>query len=207
MTNYRYLQNIFENNNKKNQRAINYKAYMNYTLGFFKSISNVSNKTIIVDSSKNPQRALNLSLNPNIELVLIHLVRDSRGVVWSNMKKERKSLGSIKAYILTNLRSEIVYKKTISKKIRIRYEDFVSDSTKIFEKIGEASGIELQSLSEKAINDDLKVNGHILAGNRMAYNSDIKIKQDQNWKHRMPYNDRFLTTILTYPFLKKYGYI
>src|SRR5262249_8821193 len=46
----------------------------------------VSGRRHLVDSSKKPMRALYVSMVPDFEVHLIHLVRDSRGVAWSKSK-------------------------------------------------------------------------------------------------------------------------
>jgi hypothetical protein len=64
--------------------------YKNHVLGLYEAIEKVSGKEVIVDSSKNPVRAFALTQIKDIDLRLVHLVRDVRGVVCSVMKPHRK---------------------------------------------------------------------------------------------------------------------
>src|SRR3712207_6730479 len=59
---------------------------------FFQSIRAVSGKPIIVDCSKISVRTFALGMTPGIDLYVVHLVRDGRGVITSNRKSFDKDL-------------------------------------------------------------------------------------------------------------------
>ena len=61
-------------------------TYALHTMRLFDAIISHSHAQVIVNSSKLPGRAMALSLVPGIDLRVIHIVRDGRGVAWSLLK-------------------------------------------------------------------------------------------------------------------------
>lgn len=68
---------------EKLHRSRKFTEYAKQTVELYRAIRHVSGREVIVDSSVIPMRALALSMMPEIDLRLIHLVRDGRGVAWS----------------------------------------------------------------------------------------------------------------------------
>ncbi|ADI74110.1 hypothetical protein Metev_1241 [Methanohalobium evestigatum Z-7303] len=184
-------------------------SYLIYNQELLYSISYISDKPILVDSTKNSIRALNLSLMPNIELILIHLVRNGNAVTWSNMKKDRSVKSSSKNWLISNLRSEIVYHKIKTKKLRIRYEDFINNPTDTLNSIGNLLGLDFSNISKNLINGTgIEINSHLLAGNRKVFSSsNLKLNPDNTWKQKMSYKNRIYSKLLTFPLAIKYGYL
>ncbi len=60
--------------------------YAEYTGALFNAIADLSGADVIVDSSKSPARALALSRTPGLDVRMLHLVRDVRGVAYSLRK-------------------------------------------------------------------------------------------------------------------------
>ena len=60
--------------------------YAEMTAALYRSISDVSGKTVILDSSKKPLRTYALLATGTVDVRVLHLVRDGRGVVWSRLK-------------------------------------------------------------------------------------------------------------------------
>src|SRR6185312_6340404 len=71
--------------------------YAEYTGALFNAIADLSGATVIVDSSKSPARALALSRIPGLEVRMLHLVRDVRGVAYSLRKLSTPKPGDVKA--------------------------------------------------------------------------------------------------------------
>jgi hypothetical protein len=53
------------------------------TILLFTAVARVAGREGVVDSSKNPVQALALSRSTEIDLTILHLMRDARGVAWS----------------------------------------------------------------------------------------------------------------------------
>ena len=96
-----------------------------------------NNETILLDSSKYIGRALALNNLENVNLKIIYVVRDVRGVIKSFSKKVQTSKSPIHTiiyYLFVNIVSEIVSFFYFRKKIiKIRYEDLINHPISIFE--------------------------------------------------------------------------
>lgn len=96
----------------------------------YEKIARKTGANIIIDSSKTPQHAWLLSCIPEIELSIIHLVRDPHGVV-SSYRRPKGYLPRLSALDVTagwvglNLACERLQERTLNYR-RVRYEDFVA---------------------------------------------------------------------------------
>src|SRR5215211_3584262 len=74
-----YLRLLYE----RRRPSARFRSYARLTCAFFESIRAVSEKPVIVDSTKSPVRTFALGIVPGIDLYVVHLVRDGRGVIAS----------------------------------------------------------------------------------------------------------------------------
>ena len=179
-------------------------------------MSEVSGRPILVDSSKMPGRGFALSRLPSVDLHVVHVVRDGRGVAWSLMKPYKRDVASglqkeirPKSWFYTalrwtvvNLATELLCRKVgKAKSIRVRYEDFVSDPEGVVGRIiGMANGT-----SERRAQGDIRP-GHQVAGNRLRMQSSIRVKKDEAWRRQMPAYKQAAFSIFCAPLLWRYGY-
>jgi len=140
-------------------------AYLAGTRAVFEAIRATSGKSMIVDSSKSPARCLAISMVPGIDLRVIHLVRDARGVAWSGMKKVLKNeRGGVArdlpvhrswrvalGWVVTNSRAEWLCRRLDpARSCRVRYEDYVADPAGALSRIGCVLGADLGPLAAAA---------------------------------------------------------
>src|SRR5918995_6046344 len=119
-------------------RTARFRDYRELTLQSLEAVRSVSGRPIVVDSSKLPTRAYALSLIPEIDLRVIHLVRDGRGVAWSLRKPYAKDeragferalaprpvLRTALRWATMNLAAEQVCRRLGDRRsLRVRYED------------------------------------------------------------------------------------
>lgn len=187
--------------------------YSAHVYDLLTSIVKVSRKSTIVDSSKRMGRAYLLEGHPKIQVKIIHLVRDPRAVMWSQMKEnvEQKTKHPIKAmlhYWIKNLFCTIVQIKAHRGKVlRVRYEDLVINPIRELQRIGDFLGINMTPLIEKIENDrQLKVN-HIIDGNRIRKKEYVKLRYDDAWKKNLSFFQKVLAILLTFPFCLVYRYV
>lgn len=214
---YRHYSLLFAE--RKNQiKSIRFKAYAKYTRTLLEAIYDVSGKRIIVDSSKNPVRALALSIIPDIDLRFVHLVRDGRGVAWSLKKKKGKAAkGRAKLvyaspllqslnWFLVNLSSEYVLLKSSAQRIRVRYEDLVDQPKLLLNQIGDLFGTELGGIADDLLaGKEMKI-GHMISGNRIRLNRSIHLHPDYEWKEQLPKKDQKIFWLFAGKLARKYGY-
>ena len=227
--NYVSLQDTFERYRSltrllRERRApsARFRSYAGLTRTLFEAISAVSGKPIVVDSSKAPLRALALSMTPGIDLFVIHLVRDGRGVTSSRRKAFRKNpeagvwwtnhphpvWKSSVLWVGENLASGWVRKRLApGKSVRVRYEDFVENPSVIMGRIGGLMGIDLTELAREAAAGGVLRIGHNVSGNRMRMSKEVRLRPDVGeWRHALSIKEQRLSWTIMRPLMLRYGY-
>lgn len=200
------------------------KDYLIFLKNLYFAIHSVTESKVIVDSSKLPWYAYLLGKIPNIELYILHLIRDSRstGYSWRRKKlrtdtKENKNELMERTEIITsscqwnsaNLAIELIAKSLKKPYLQIKYENFI-------ETPHETTQTVLNFIQEKNKNYSLTFeNGQVNLGanhtiwgnpNRIQTGS-IKLSLDNEWQTNMKVSDKMLATMLTLPWLIKHGYV
>jgi hypothetical protein len=174
----------------------------------------------VVETSKSPAYAHLLGHIDNLEVNILHLIRDPRAVAFSwRRKKTRPESGELM------LRSEIGYSavywliangfidltlrsnSNLASYHRIRYEDFVSKPN---ESLNEALAV--FNDSPKDVFDAETFRSfkpvHTVSGNPMRFTQgQIEIKEDDEWKGSMCLRDKIIVSLITFPLRYRYGYI
>jgi hypothetical protein len=171
---------------------------------FVESICRITGASIFVDASKYATYAKFLTLSQKLDLRVVHLTRDSRGVVNSYRKNSKYSIiyGAMK-YNLSQMKAESLRRwMEPDKHIRIRYEDLcVSPLTtvnQIFNFVG------LPELSRLDLNSFESI--HIL-GNRMRHVRNLQVKSDTSYREQLSLANVLLIDCLTFPYKKRFGYL
>lgn len=187
----------------------------------YEAIRDASRSDILIDSSKEPTHGFFLSTIPEVDLYVIHLVRDGRAVAYSWQRKKRRPeihweeaymprysiRRSTREWVLSNVLTQILGLVAPHYTI-VRYEDLVTYPERtvigLLKDLGlEASGVGTL-LKNRII--DLGVN-HTVSGNPLRFKQGtIEIRLDEEWQQRMPAHKRIAVTAFTWPFLLRYGY-
>lgn len=186
----------------------------------FRSIAIRSSSTVVVDSSKLPGRAFALAGTPGIELFVIHVVRDPRGVAWSLKKGYKRQvdvgiqrellpkplLYTALRWAVVNLATERLCRRVGSRRsMRIRYEDFVADPRGTVRRILTRVDPELAAQNRDMVANSISPQ-HQVAGSRHRMQPEIVVGRDEHWKETMPRFQRWLVTLACAPLLVRYGY-
>jgi len=176
------------------KRKYSHTDYTETTEKVYRNILAHTGKKVIFDSSKVPDRAEVLLQNSNLDIIFLHLVRDGRGVAYSNIKRGRAPFYFIKRWAVNNIKVEIIKMRNRQvKTIFILYEDFATDPEKITKYILKEVGLSFEpgmlSFKDKA---------HHLVGNYslLFLRKDDKIKPNVEWKEKMPIKYKILFNIL-----------
>lgn len=187
----------------------------------YQAIAEATGKRVIIESSKNPLRARLLCLTPGLDVRLVHLVRDARGVAWSRMKPFTKSKEggvpqdikpkpihiSAGYWLFMNFLSEQVRKSFPDQpSTRIHYEDFVSNPERTLTEIGEVAGLDYASVANRLLAEEPMAPGHLYAGNRVRTAGPIKLRSDMAWAEKLTPAQKRLTWLLAGHKLRQYGY-
>ncbi len=188
----------------------------------YSAIDERAGNKIILDSSKSPAYFHILSLVPNVELTIIHLVRDSRAVAYSWQKRKRMTYSvDTEQYIERQGAAEAAVKwaaknavtdtlKPIAENyVFIRYEDFATDPEKVTRQILKAIGKETSGLEYLMGEQAGLTETHGILGNPTprSQKQGIQIRKDTEWHQKLSQLDKSVVTLLTLPLLAKYGYL
>jgi len=176
----------------------------------FRLVLEKQGKSVILDSSKTLGRALLLARSELFAPVFVHLVRDSRAVVFSSKRKRmrQKSRGHgtfeiARGWQKLNARiPRRIGRKTAWPLLRVRYEDLTENPKSVLGTILAAAGLEWEEPM-------LRFREHIhhnVEGNRMRMGSDSAIKRDEEYLRSLGTVAWSLVTLLTWRGLQRFGY-
>ncbi len=198
--------------------------YTSYYKRLYEAIAQVSGCQTVVDSSKHASLAFCLSRDPELDLRVLHVVRDSRAVAYSWTTRVRRPEASdlmtryspVRAageWDLQNGALQLLARGD-TPVLRVRYEDLVSGVKPTLRRIGAFAGLETGDSGLAFIGGDEKSQwaelgqSHTAAGNPMRFTSGkIEIRADNRWRTAMPHSQRRAVTALTLPLLSHYGYV
>ncbi len=201
----------------------------------YRAVSQVSGRSVIVDSSKGVPCALVLRQAPGLDLRLIHLVRDSRGVAYSWSKRaveqpqysrhptlartfmDRRGVArTAMRWIVVNVAFDVLCRSDLPH-IRVQYESFAGNPSATVRRVmGLVETESLLSRSSPRLSRVASVQSeatpvplnHSLGGNRVRFeHGEIRVRKDEEWRTRMPKRARLAVTALSLPLLVMYGYI
>lgn len=177
---------------------------------------------VIIDSSKHASTAFLLRRVEGLDLRVIHLVRDSRGVAFSQMKRvQRPEVVGKEAYMpavgaihssLQWMSYNSLFHALKASGVRttfVRYESLVRDPRRqilrILERVGaRADGANLEFIDGCRVT--LRAD-HTVAGNPLRFRQgSVDLRIDDEWRRRMGRRSRALTSLLTWPLRVPYGY-
>jgi Sulfotransferase family len=185
-------------------------------LQLLRAIQAVSGARTIVDSSKNPMYGLLLATLPEVDLRVVHLVRDSRAVAYSWARREKpdpmrqgkmqfalaKPWQAGAWWAIANLATELA-PPLRRRYLRVRYEELARDPEGWLRRISRFAGLDPVAAAERV---HLGLH-HSIGGNPMRYEQgEVRVKPDTAWRRLLPAGDRRLVTAITWPLLLRYGY-
>ena len=191
-------------------KNILFKIFPNFFNVFYEILLRVcreSGNKIIIDASKDPRQLFILSLFSQINIEIIHLVRDVRATSFSWKRKKvykentyfkrksvlRSSLRWLNDHLWTLFISKINYKTSYN---RFFYEQFESlETLKFFGKTY------LIDLNHKKTSFNVEIGGNV---NKFVNFKSITI--DNDWKKNMKFIDYILVTSLMWPMLIFFKY-
>ncbi|CAA9219261.1 MAG: hypothetical protein AVDCRST_MAG93-377 [uncultured Chloroflexia bacterium] len=217
---------------EKGRRSASFQSYAGLTRAFFESVRAVSGKSVIVDCSKISVRAFALSMVPGIDLYVVHLVRDGRGVIASHIRSFREDpragvrrdhkdrpmfdvrssrvvhLVSLLRWIVGNLLSEwVCIQLGPERTMRLRYEDFVADPKGALDNIGSLIELDLTEVADAASSGKPMQAGHNVGGNKTKKSGVITLRPDaQEWRTVLSPTEQRLSWVLMGWLMRRYGY-
>ncbi len=205
-----------------NPIGVRIQAYTGILQRLYTAIAEVSGARVIVDSSNLPSHAFLLRAMPDIDLRVIHLVRDSRAVAfsWRKHVEKQKSAGpsaALPRYDLGSSSLRWLYYNGLTQTLRplqvpytfVRYEDLMDAPRDQVGRLLRHAGL-IGDAAEPSYIEGHRVRlerNHTAEGNPMRFvTGELELRADQAWRRQMPPRDRRVVTALTLPLLAAYGY-
>jgi hypothetical protein len=184
------------------------------------AIADESQARYVVDASKWPAQALALARG-GIDVRVIHLVRDVRGVAHSRSKtvlrphapgeadlmSHSSPAGAAARWVACQGEAELLRWCGV-KVTRVRYEDFVRRPRHTIRVALAQVGVPAQPSQLTHIGDAQVTLGpsHGLSGNPARFrDGPFTLRTDNTWRYRMSRRDRFMVTAIGLPWLLRYG--
>jgi len=196
--------------------------YTSILARLYGAIGKVSGAGVVVDSTKDPPYAFLLRKVPGLDVRVVHLVRDSRGVAYSWTKRIKKPEARVEAYmhtyrpphiaarwLLYNLLFHLLGRLGVPR-LAVRYEDVVREPRKqlagILAHVGaDAHEDAFSFLAGDQV--DLDVH-HTVAGNPLRFRrGELVLRVDDEWRTRLGRTDKWAVSLATWPLLVLYGYV
>ena len=166
-------------------------AYRRAVTRAYATILAHTGERVIVDSSKSAERAELLAGSPEVEPVVIHLVRDGRAVTWSYMRKYKRLFPYVFFWIAANVKIALLRRRWKGQWIFVRHEELAEHPSRELTRVCEALGLSY----EPGMLDFRAGERHQIEGNRMRFGAGTEIRRDEAWRRDMPLTARALFAV------------
>ncbi|HRD62590.1 sulfotransferase [uncultured Nocardioides sp.] len=197
--------------------------YLDVHHRLYQAIASVSGAEVVVDASKSTAQLFALRRIDGLDLRVVNLVRDSRGVAnsWNKsgivkpQSQEGAHMGTYAPHRLAVLWSALQLECTALRaaaphSTRVRYEDLVAKPRPTVERALTELGLppkagDLAHVGENSV--ELGAS-HGVAGSRTRFtHGRIELQLDDAWRSTLPAGARRVVTAVTLPQLVGYGYV
>lgn len=197
------------------------REYASYYARIYHAAARITGSALVVDSSKQASMPYVLRHADDLDLRVLHCVRDSRAVAYSWTKQvTRPESQNEESRLMTRYSPAVLALKWVQHNVVIdglrwartptmllRYEDWAADPV-----VAHRSALDFAGLEHRA-NDglgrdwvDLPVT-HTCSGNPMRFKTGrLVIRRDESWRSSLPRRSRLLVTAITAPVLMTHGY-
>ena len=191
--------------------------YLETLSRLYRAVTEVSGCELIVDSSKLPSYGFVLAQVPEIDVRVVHLVRDPRGAAYSWRREKSQPDGdggmqqmsllkSSSLWLAWNASTPFLFRDSNRYRV-VRYEDLVSRPRAVVDQILAFAGHRGDGapfLGERTVALE---RSHTVAGNPNRLEAgEVELREDQAWTTAMGRPQRALVTALTTPLLGRFDY-
>jgi hypothetical protein len=199
------------------------RRYLDLLDRLYRAVGEVAGQAVIVDASKHVSHAFLLRRMRDIDLRLVHLVRDSRGVAfsWTRLLRRLEVVDSeammatkdplrIGArWLVQNLLFHVLRRLGVPT-LLLRYESLVRRPSAELVRLLHHAGRPPADGELGFVGDGWVELGtsHAIAGNPMRFRQGrVPLRLDEEWRHKLSRGQRLLTVGSTWPLLLRYGYL
>lgn len=197
--------------------------YGSYYSRLYRAAAEVSGAEVLIDSSKQASLPYVLLHQGDVELRVLHCVRDSRAVAYSwtrtVARPEARSTSDelmqtyspVRLSISWTLHNLVIEGLRAGRVpvLRLRYEDWVREPRRRTMDVLRFAGVEPEPQGAELGEDwvDLDVT-HTCSGNPSRFaRGRVEVRPDERWREALPKGSHHLVTAMTGPLLAGYGYL
>lgn len=197
------------------------REYGSFLVPLYRAIREVSGCDVVVDSSKYPPELFLLRLIEEIDLSVVHLVRDSHAVVYAWQKRKVRPeihwkeehmprYPAVQTAVAWSVFNGLIgsMRGLGPRYYLVRYEDLVAAPSSSVRAV--CHGLGLPDDGPEFLDDHevlLRPN-HTVSGNPIRFRTGwVPIRPDSEWLERTSRAQRALVSLLTRPHRKRYGYV
>jgi Sulfotransferase family len=199
------------------------RRYLDLLGRLYRAVGEVAGAALVADASKHASHAFLLRRLPDIDLRVVHLVRDSRGVAlsWTRLLRrlevvDGEAMMATKAPLRMSVRW--LTHNALFHLLRwlgvptllLRYESLVRRPSAELARLLDHAGRPAAEGELGFIGDGWVELGtsHALAGNPMRFRQGrVPLRLDEEWRSKLSRRQRLLTVGSTWPLLFRYGYL
>lgn len=233
LTRHRFFYRIVSPWRSSRSRA-QIEQYSDLLASLYRAVAQVAGCNRVLDSSKDPPYAFLLREIDSIDLRVLHLVRDCRGVAysWAKATVERpeyrdhptlsgtfmNTRGPARTAVewcVKNCLFDILEGLGVSRTL-VRYEVLASDPAATLDEIVQHLPLTLERgertsgvQATDARQGDADAQVHMVGGNRVRFDRGgiQEIQLDDEWRRMMAPGRRLTVGAISFPFLARYGYV
>jgi hypothetical protein len=196
--------------------------YLDVVRRLYVAIAEVSGARVVVDSTKRPSTAWLLARDEGIDLRVVQIVRDPRGVVSSWNKqvalpanagprdhlKRRGPQQILRRWLTVNLMVGALARRGVPL-LRLRYEDLVRDPAEAMRDVLTLVDEPVLPEALSFIQDGAITTGHshAAAGGRVRLERGrLELRADERWRTELPVGLQRLVRTIAGPLMRRYGY-
>jgi len=186
----------------------------------YRGVAEVTGTAVLVDASKHASLAFALRRAADLDLRVLHMVRDSRGVAYSWSKTVRRperddgdmpTYGAAQAAMLWTANNTLfdLLGRLGTAVYRCRYEDLVAAPATVLGEVLSFLGLPADPQTLGFLRSDSAELGvsHTIGGNPMRFSTGrLTLSADEAWRREMPSRARLEVSALTAWPLIGYGY-
>lgn len=181
------------------------------TVAVYQLLTQLGGDRLIIDSSKFPAEAAALLARADLQLRVLHIVRDPRATAHSYQRAKAyidpmSPLRSSAFWTAFNAASDAVGRAAPDRYLRIRHEDLCGDPRRVLAEVMEFAGL----LGDPPVDDQGRVwlhQNHTVTGNpdRLRQGESL-IRADERWRRDLTTAERLAATAAAVPLLSRYRY-
>lgn len=184
---------------------------MDRTAALYRALAERGGERLVIDGSKYPAEAAALLGRPDVDVRVLHVIRDPRPTAYSYRRSKQyidpmspaRSSGYWNAF---NVASELVGAAAAGRYRRVRHEDLCRDPRAVIAELLRFVGLPDEPPVDGTGHVDLGTN-HTVTGNPDRFErKTVAIRPDERWRTGLSPQDIALTTAMTAPLLRRYRY-